>query len=182
MAAFVSSYIPTTTAAVTRAADVASITGSAFSSWYSQDEGTVFTEYSNQVTAGQDRRILNTTDTTGFTTNGSSLFLSNGAQAAASFNTFVGGSNIGVLHFTATPLVAGVFRKTAYSTQVNSRVLVVGGAAPLISSNSYTPPSNIVTVTLGQDGAGSSSINGTIRRLTFWPTRLANSRLQAITQ
>ena len=40
--AFPTSYIPTTTAAVTRSADVASITGSNFSSWYRQDEGTVF--------------------------------------------------------------------------------------------------------------------------------------------
>jgi hypothetical protein len=180
--AFSTSAIETTTAAVTRSADVASITGSAFSSWYRQDEGTVFAEYSNQVTAGQDRRIFNTLDATSFTTNGSSLFLSNGAQAAASFNTFVGGSNIGVLHFAATPLVAGVFRKAAYSTQINSRVLVVGGAAPLISSNSYTPPSNIVTATLGQDGAGTSSINGAIRRLTYWNRRLPDSTLQTLTQ
>jgi hypothetical protein len=40
--AFPTSYIPTTTAAATRSADVASITGSAFSSWYRQDEGTMF--------------------------------------------------------------------------------------------------------------------------------------------
>jgi hypothetical protein len=43
--AFATSYIPTTGAAVTRAADVASITGSNFSSWYRQDEGTVFAEF-----------------------------------------------------------------------------------------------------------------------------------------
>ena len=36
---FPTSYIPTTTAAVTRSADLASITGSAFSGWYRQDEG-----------------------------------------------------------------------------------------------------------------------------------------------
>jgi hypothetical protein len=39
---FPTSYIPTVAATVTRAADVASITGSNFSSWYRQDEGTVF--------------------------------------------------------------------------------------------------------------------------------------------
>jgi hypothetical protein len=39
---FPTSYIPTTDAAATRAADVASISGSNFSSWYRQDEGTVF--------------------------------------------------------------------------------------------------------------------------------------------
>jgi hypothetical protein len=39
---FRSSYIPTEGSAVTRAADVASISGTNFSSWYRQDEGTVF--------------------------------------------------------------------------------------------------------------------------------------------
>jgi hypothetical protein len=43
-------YIPTTTAAVTRNADVASITGSAFSGWYRQDEGTVFSAIGVQHT------------------------------------------------------------------------------------------------------------------------------------
>ena len=180
MASFASSYIPTTTAAVTRSADVVSIGGSAFSGWYRQDEGTVFAEYSNQATAGQDRRIFNTSDAIAFTTNGSTLFLSNSAQAAASFNTFTSGVNIGPLH-SATPLVAGVVRKAAYSTQVNSRVLAVGGAAPLISSSSYTPPSNIVQAVLAQDGFGAASINGYIRRLTYWPQALP-SRLQALTQ
>ena len=42
--AFPSSYIPTTTAAATRSADVASITGTAFSGWYRQDEGTFYGE------------------------------------------------------------------------------------------------------------------------------------------
>jgi hypothetical protein len=41
---FPTSYIPTTDATATRAADVASISGSNFSGWYRQDEGTVFAE------------------------------------------------------------------------------------------------------------------------------------------
>jgi hypothetical protein len=44
LGAFPTSYIPTTGAAATRAADVASISGSNFSSWYRQDEGTVFAD------------------------------------------------------------------------------------------------------------------------------------------
>jgi len=44
---FPTSYIPTTGTALTRSADVASITGSNFSSWYNQSEGTVFGNYSS---------------------------------------------------------------------------------------------------------------------------------------
>lgn len=39
-----SSYIPTTTAAATRAADVAVMTGTNFSDWYNQSEGTFYVE------------------------------------------------------------------------------------------------------------------------------------------
>jgi hypothetical protein len=39
---FPTSYIPTTSATVTRAADVADITGSNFTSWYNQSAGTIF--------------------------------------------------------------------------------------------------------------------------------------------
>ena len=42
---FATSYIPTVASQVTRAADVAVMTGTNFSSWYNQTEGTVYTEY-----------------------------------------------------------------------------------------------------------------------------------------
>ena len=41
---FATSYIPTASSSVTRAADVAEITGTNFSSFYNQSEGTVFAE------------------------------------------------------------------------------------------------------------------------------------------
>ena len=46
---FPTSYIPTTSSTVTRAADVASITGTNFSSWYNQSEGTVFVDTSAEM-------------------------------------------------------------------------------------------------------------------------------------
>ena len=50
--AFPTSYIPTTAAAATRSADVVSITGTAFSSWYRQDEGTLFVDYKVASSSG----------------------------------------------------------------------------------------------------------------------------------
>ncbi len=51
---FPTSYIPTTTAAATRSADVASITGSNFSSWYRQDEGTMLAEFDSNTWNASD--------------------------------------------------------------------------------------------------------------------------------
>ena len=49
--AFPTSYIPTTSASVTRNADVASMTGTNFSSWYRQDAGCFYAEYAPVYTA-----------------------------------------------------------------------------------------------------------------------------------
>ena len=46
--AFPTSYTATTTATVTRSADVASISGSNFSSWYRQDEGTIYADFQRE--------------------------------------------------------------------------------------------------------------------------------------
>ena len=62
---FPTSYIPTTDSAATRSADVASITGSAFSSWYRQDEGTFFVNATVPQPSGGNRRIAFATDGTG---------------------------------------------------------------------------------------------------------------------
>jgi hypothetical protein len=50
--AFATSVIPTSGTAATRAADVASISGSNFSSWYRQDEGTVFADATLNTQSG----------------------------------------------------------------------------------------------------------------------------------
>jgi hypothetical protein len=59
---FPTSYIPTTDAAATRAADVASISGSNFSSWYRQDEGTMFAEFNRPAAVTGLRSIAAVSD------------------------------------------------------------------------------------------------------------------------
>ena len=55
--AFPTSYIPTTSSTVTRAADVASIGGADFSSFYNQSEGTIFTDHRIQGTESSNGRV-----------------------------------------------------------------------------------------------------------------------------
>jgi hypothetical protein len=61
--AFPTSYIPTVAATVTRAADVASITGSNFSSWYNQTEGTLYLD-SNQASITGTLRMVSANNNT----------------------------------------------------------------------------------------------------------------------
>jgi hypothetical protein len=48
--AFPTSYIPTTASTVTRSADLADMTGTNFSSWYNQSEGTLYADLNNITT------------------------------------------------------------------------------------------------------------------------------------
>ena len=59
--AFPTSYIPTVASTVTRAADVASMTGTNFSSWYRQDQGTIYQSVKLLAASPQDNQYYGAT-------------------------------------------------------------------------------------------------------------------------
>ena len=180
--AFPTSYIPTTTAAATRSADVASITGSAFSGWYRQDEGTVFAEAqiaTNRSFSGTFRHLMqaspagNSNSAVGLfvsSINQFSLQIRNNATNQAVINT---GTNSGLTH-----RVAGVYKVDDFALSAN------GGSAAVDTLGTAPSTETVTQMAIGgvRDGNTFGVFNGTIRRLTYWPQRLANSTLQQITQ
>ena len=172
--AFPTSYISTTTATVTRAADVASITGSNFSSWYNQTEGTVFANATAAVAAS----ILPCYASIDNGTTSERLQLRRtGSGANPSYRVVAGGQSID----SATKTIgspAGFNSQTLAYASSNYEGACNGTLEGLISIV------NRPTATQLQigNGAGSAAINGHIRRLTYWPVRLANTTLQQITQ
>jgi hypothetical protein len=174
--AFATSVIPTSTAAVTRSADVASITGSAFSSWYRQDEGTVFADGSTAAL----------TPTTGFVSinSGTTTNRIEIRQGRTSPTVTGSSASIGWATVTGGPtLVASVSFKQAVGVQDASHGSSVGGglqtATTAIGSISATQLIFGARDTQTAPTGGSSS---TIRRVTFWPARLSNSTLQTLAQ
>ena len=169
--AFATSYIPTTTAAVTRAADVASITGSAFSSWYRQDEGTVYGEGSTFNT-GATSCLVSIDDTT----------LSNRIQlrrstSASTLRMVSSGGSIDANLTTGTALGAN---KITTSVSANNQNLVSNGVIAT-GITSITPMPTVTQAQIG-NGPASTVFNGTISRFTYWPTRFASTTLEAITR
>lgn len=171
--AFPTSYIPTTSAAVTRAADNASMVGTNFSSWYNQSEGT--------VSSGYDV-ILNT---------GSRIIFDIGANGA--FGTTVysvqTSSYVGLLPGTApvtmtsTVNTTSLVNKIATGLQNNNSIISVNGALGGLDSI-CTMPSNATTLTIGCSQFGgvlNNYLNGHIQSIKYYPRRLANGDLQAIT-
>jgi hypothetical protein len=170
--AFATSYIPTTTATVTRAADVASITGSAFSSWYRQDEGTVFAgfgQYSLAAVAG----IASIDDST--TSNRIQLRVNTLGAAASIVSS---GGSIQANYSTSNTSQALQPHSAATSYKANDFSLCLNGGAISTDSAGSIPTVNQLVI---GNNVGANPLNGTIRRLTYWPVRLANPTLQAIT-
>jgi hypothetical protein len=171
--AFATSYIPTTTATATRAADVASITGSNFSSWYNQTEGTVFAR-------GQG---LSTTGTfTSFETGNSSVSNSILLGGLSGTTTFRVRGPSSTTQAQISLIATGTLQSFAGAYALNSFNATYGGQVSGTDDTSGTPPSAIDNLKIGVNASAGTELNGTIRRLCFWPTRLSNITLQQITQ
>ena len=180
------SYIPTTTSTVTRAADVStsstvtrsadvvSITGANFSGWYRQDEGTLFSDF---ITTGRGSAAVAyaaVISASGSTSNWMGIAVS-GAGASA-MNPYAYVSSGGVFwQPIVTPSVANASRlREIVAAKGADMAFVVNGATPL-TNNSQNMPISPTELSLS-----TYAINGTISRLTYWPQRLRT--LQAITQ
>jgi hypothetical protein len=171
LGAFPTSYIPTTGTAATRAADVASISGSNFSSWYRQDEGTVFAEASPKSGAA----FLGFND--GTTSN--RIRLAHTGTTAASAVNVTGGA----LQFSDTSGAASFPVNTqgkAALAMKASDFALVGNTSSVVTSTGLMPPANQATIG-ASIGQATAALNGPIARLTYWPQRLPNDTLQTIT-
>ena len=173
--AFATSYIPTTTAQATRAADVATMTGTNFSSWYNQTEGTVVAEFGPYGNGGASSNpgIIEIDD--GTSNNLFRVFA--GSSVSPVFNVVVAGvaqtyMSTGTLTTTAVSKIASAYKVNDFSRSVN-------GAAPETDTSGTLPTVNQMKIASGLGGVG--TLNGTIRSITYYPRRLANTELQALT-
>jgi hypothetical protein len=173
--AFPTSYIPTTTAAVTRAADLASITGANFSSWYRQDEGTVFSQGIS----------INKSDTAFWTLQGSA---SNGASVlafpinnTATYQVLDGGSIQANISYV-NPYPAAATIKTSVAIKLNDFAFAVNGGTPASDTSGTVPTVTSLVIGNYLGGGNAYDYSGTIARLSYWPARLPNPILQTLTQ
>ena len=173
--AFATSVIPTSGTAVTRAADVASIAGANFSSWFNASEGSLFVsaDRQQQIPATDFAQLFfmhdgsnNNTISLGWLTSGSGQFRVRAVSA----------NEANLLDFSTA-----LSRRIAGAYAVNNAASSINGSSPS-SDLSVALPTGINTVSIGSDQQGLTRHNGTIRRLTFWPQRLSNNVLQALTR
>jgi hypothetical protein len=173
---FPTSYIPTSGSTVTRAADVASMTGTSFSSWYSNVQGTICA----------NARMLSTTDNV-------YRIIVEGADSSPTFKDFtLGMYNGNVGNFTSrfntgnydvyasSAIASNVSFKFACSYTASSADFAYNG---LLAStkNGLSQLISADRMFIGSRPGGSLFLNGTIARLAYYPVRLSNAQLQALT-
>lgn len=183
-ATFPTSYIPTvattvtraadvsSSATVTRSADVASITGTNFSSWYNQSEGTVVTDAIGGKKSGRVFEINDNTD--------NNRHLAAWSDSGINFASTVAGNTF----FNSVAPTSANRRTSALAYKSALYGGVVNSGAAVTSSNTTVPVVNRMYIA-GPIGDGTNLnyyFNGTVSRLTYWPTRLSDATLQAITR
>jgi hypothetical protein len=175
-AAFPTSYIPTTTATVTRSADVASISGSNFSAWYRQDEGTVF--YDGQVLGSDpsaNRNMLGLSS--GSDGNAINMFIPSAANQR--FRMVKDGVSQALQNTVSTANVFNPVRCT-YAFRLDDTTSAFNGTV-LTTDTSCSIPT-VDRFTFGSVATGEAQLAARYKRVTFWPQRLSNTTLQAVTQ
>lgn len=172
---FPSSYIPTTTASVTRAVENVSV--NTLSPWYRADEGTLFVEASSfgaglggsaafatiGLNATATNRIAQIDQIPSGTLRGSVFNQSSVSQAilsiAGTFNTTI---------------------KSALAYKSNDVAFSANGSAA-ISDNSATIDAVPAKLFIGSTSGSSQMANGHIRQIKYFPRRLSDAELQTLT-
>jgi hypothetical protein len=168
--AFPTSYIPTTTTALTRAADVASV--NTLSPWYNATEGTLYSEAVPIGLKNPGAQYEVTLGTSG-TNEVRNRFVN--ANAAAQIHSSAGET----FSYTTAATVNTVY-KTALAYKTNDSAAAINGTASA-TDTSVTLPTASSVMYLGQDTGGGGLLNGYLRRIVFYPRRLSNAELQSIT-
>jgi len=167
---YLTSYIPTGASQVTRTSDVATMTGTNFSDWYSAGAGGVVARVLPSTVFGT-RPALQFDDATadevitlrGDTTN-PELVIVDGGSPQAQIDAGTISAN------TAYNLCA------AWNTD-NCAAAVNGGAA--VTDTSATIPT-VTQARLGSDGT--NYLNGHLQNVRYWPQRIINAEVQAFSK
>ena len=168
--AFATSYIPTVASTVTRSADIANMTGSLFSQWYGQSEGT-FVISTSPIAVDNDI-VFSVSNSGGYNNSiyfpadsGSQFIVVNGGAVQANIDA-------GTVTANTTNKIAGAYRASNFAASV-------GGGA-VVATTSGTIPTVDRAVVGGLEVNTANRFNGHIRSIDYIPARAADFQLQAL--
>ena len=173
--AFPTSYIPTTSAAATRAADNASMTGTNFSSWYNQSEGTM-------VCSSDSPQTTTTAAMNWYLTNNTvdNVMINRKNLSNTISNAVVVGNVAQGDIASGTTISANTVVRSAFSYKLNDLAISVNGAS--IGSDNLANIPTVEKLFLGSNASAGQVLNGHIQSIRYYPRRLANGDLQRLTR
>lgn len=178
--AFATSYIPTVASTVTRNADVATMTGTNFSNWYNQSEGTFVINLTpvGAPTGAANTRFLEAND--GTANNRKPLLFSSGTGVAAA-QYRVAGADQAFLSSAAGVFAANLNLRIATAYAVNNFGASYNGATAVTdTSGSVSNTATQLTIGYATSGGGSEIYSGHIRYIAYYNTRLPNTTLPVL--
>lgn len=171
---FATSYIPTSGAAATRAADLCTMTVSSIAGW-SATEGTLVAGFTPAGIPSGFPLILQVDD--GSESNSLAALLGAGRVYSA---VRVGGAGVFDNYASAPAAAVGTRYRVALAAKSSDYgASVNGGAAATGSGAGY--PAGLATLRIGRDSAGTLAASGWVERISYFNTRLPNATLQALT-
>jgi hypothetical protein len=175
--AFPTSYIPTVASQVTRSSETASMTGGNFSSWYRADEGSLYAEGVGkyQPSSLTYPRVLSINDGTN---NNSIEIINYGPFNSVGFAIKNNNTIQADLPGTGGTAQSGLLYKVVAAYKYNDIFTTSPGAVFSTDSSAVIPVVNKIDI---GSVLNFSQSNGTIRKLAYYPKRLTNAQLQALT-
>jgi hypothetical protein len=176
---FTTSYIKTEASQVTRSADAATMTGTNFSSWYRADEGTLYAEaLTTAPGVGGGNRIIVMADN-GTTQN--IIALLTGSISTGTSGLYVNANNVEQAYIIAGTRLISTGQKLSGAYQVNNFQAANSGTLGAQDTFGILPIVDRLRIGSYPTGAGANILNGTIKKIAYYPARLPNATLQAIT-
>jgi hypothetical protein len=167
------SYIPTVASQVTRSADDATMTGTNFTSWFNASQGSFVADWSVLALNSAVRRyVWSGTDT--------------GTQRLSFRALDIGANNPTAAIGTGAAVVS--LNGNTYTANTNVRAAVAYGSSMALSQNGATPVADasaasvsISSLSIGSWNLFGGYLNGHIRSIAYYNTRLPNATLQELT-
>jgi len=175
---FPTSYIPTSGSTVTRSGDLPIMSGSNFTDWFNSIPFSGYVEYDFQTSA-INQRILSI-DTNSFDPR-LTVVGSTSSKYGPSVELYADSNFYFTLNSDGTTPTETGTHKIAFALADNDAANSKDGAT-VVTDTSFVFPNNFSQLRIGSQANGVNLMQGTIKKIAFYPKRLPNATLQAMTE
>lgn len=171
--AFATSYIPTTTAQVTRTADVATMTGTDFSDWFNSAEGTFSATATVPAITGLNMRFISAND--GTSSNRIDLYgITNTQLRVVNSGSVQASVTSGTIASYQERTSVGAYKADSFATATN---------ADSVSTDTSGTVPTVDQLYIGRATVSNATYcNGTIKQINYWQQRLTDNEVVAFSK